>query len=345
MALHLVTGGSGFVGHALVQKLLKSGHSVRILDPIASTLHHPSLQTYQDSILNQDILQQSLTDVDVVHHAAAAVPLIQSAQAFAEVNIQGTKLVVEAAAKAKVRHFNMLSSSAVYGDIKSEDCPLAEQSLTRPFENYGKSTLEAEQFVLDKISQQSSMSCTILRPRTILGPGRLGIFDLLFTWIQNGNTIFLIGDGSNRLQLIHVDDLAESCLLAAEKKRSGIFNIGTQNFSSLRDSILNLCVHAHSRSRIQPIPIGLAIPSLFLLHKMHLSPFGAWHYRTFHRDYYFDTTKAEQQLGWHAQYSNNLMLVEAYDWFTKNRHSLPQTGSIHKRSLQRGILSLFMRTK
>lgn len=342
MSLHLVTGGSGFVGNALVQTLLEQGHHVRVVDIQPPAAPHPNLEYYRGSILNEDLLQHTFKNVEVVHHAAAMVPLVQSPTAIEKININGTQAVLSAARHAGVRHFNFLSSSAVYGETTKANCPLSEDSPTVPFEVYGKSKLRAEQCVQSQMIEASTLSYTILRPRTIIGPGRLGIFDLLFNWIQTGRTIYLIGDGSNLLQLIHVQDFVQACILAAQKRQRGVFNIGSNQFGSLRDSIMKLCEHAGSTSRIQAIPVSIAVPSLLMLNKLHLSPFGAWHYRTFHRDYYFNTSKAERELGWSSQHSNDAMLIEAYDWFVKNQNTTLNSGSIHQRSLKRGILSLFM---
>ncbi len=342
MSLHLITGGNGFVGSALARALLSQGHQVRVIDTHPPIQEHANLQYFQGSILNKDLLAQALQNVEIVHHAAAIVPLIQSPREIEKINVIGTQNVLIAAKHAGVRHFNFLSSSAVYGITAESSCPLTEESPALPFEVYGKSKLTGEELVRAQSLQDSSVSYAILRPRTIIGPGRVGIFDLLFNWIQCGRPIYLIGNGSNSLQLVHVQDFAQACMLAAQKKARGTFNIGAKHFGTLRESIVEVCKHAHSPSRIQPLPISFAVPSLFILNKLHLSPFGSWHYRTFHRSFYFNTTKAEKELGWQALHSNASMLIEAYDWFVKNPQLHSAEGSTHQRPLKRGILSLFM---
>ncbi len=339
MKVHLVTGGNGFVGNALIHDLLKRGFHVRTLDIIKPAAEHSHIEFYCESVLNKKALHQALQGVNVVHHLAAAVPLIQSDRAFHDVNTKGTQFVYEAAQRAGVEHFNFMSSSAVYGMARKNDCPISEELHPQPFEAYGRSKMAAEQYLLSQ--KNSSMTRSIIRPRTVIGPGRMGIFDLLFSWIANSKPIYMIGDGSNLLQFIHVADLAEACVLATEKRVSGIYNIGAKKFRPLKDSILQLCAHAKSHSKLRPIPTSIAIPALYTLDKLKLSPFSAWHYKSFHKDYYFNTNKAETELGWIPHYSNDEMLTQAYDWFIQNHRLLTPNGSIHQRPLKSRILSLF----
>ena len=336
MAQHLVTGGSGFLGIALVQRLLELGQNVRILDPISPSIKHPNLEHLPFGILDSKSLPMALSGVDIVHHLASAVPLVKSNGAFEQTNVEGTKLIFSAARHSGVKNFVYVSSSAVYGKTNTKICPLTESSPTLPFEAYGQSKLKAEQFLLDSNLDQD-LTLTILRPRTIVGPGRLGIFDLLFRWIYQNKNIYLIGNGQNRLQFIHTADVVEACVLAARQNNGGVYNIGAKEFRPLRDSIRSLCLYAQSRSKIVPTPVWPVQLTLAALNLMHLTPFSVWHYQTFHQDYFFDTTKAETELGWTPRYSNDEMLIEAYDWYRKNNSSLNTTGSIHQRPLKKGL--------
>lgn len=342
MDVHLVTGGAGFVGCQIVRGLLQRGHRVRVLDLLPQASLNEEVEYIQGSILDRQILERAISGVDAVHHIAAAVPLVGSNQIFQAVNIQGTQEIAEVSLRHKVRHFNYMSSSAIYGLVDPQSCPIYETQIANPFEPYGKSKLKGEKIV-QEVFVSTDTTYSILRPRTVIGPGRLGIFELLFNWIYFNKKIFLIGNGKNKLQLIHVDDLANACILASEKQVTGIFNLGTDRFETLAELIQQVCLRAGSSSQLQPIPVTLAQLSLAILEGLKLVPFGAWHYRTFHRDYYFDISSAQKRLGWQPEFSNLEMMEEAYNWYTKNRIQRATTASVHNSPMKSTFLNLFMR--
>ena len=109
------------------------------------------------------------------------------------------------------------SSSAVFGVPAAN--PVLPSTVPSPVEAYGHAKLAAEWACLDAVSQ--GLDVTIVRPRTILGHGRLGIFGILFDWVADGADIFVLGDGDNRYQFVHADDLAEVCIRAAAHAGSG----------------------------------------------------------------------------------------------------------------------------
>ena len=107
------------------------------------------------------------------------------------------------------------SSSAVFGVPASN--PVLPTTVPSPVEAYGRAKLAAEWACLDAASK--GLDVTIVRPRTILGHGRLGIFGILFDWVADGADVFVLGDGDNRYQFVHADDLADVCLLRRRRSR------------------------------------------------------------------------------------------------------------------------------
>src|SRR4030095_10518627 len=116
-----------------------------------------------------------------------------------------------------------VSSSAVFGAPKSN--PVTEETPPSPGEAYGRAKLEGE--TLCRYYANRGLDVTIIRPRTIMGHGRLGIFQILFEWIRGGYNIPVLGRGDNRYQFVHADDLADACLLSAERKGPSVYNCGT----------------------------------------------------------------------------------------------------------------------
>ena len=128
-----------------------------------------------------------------------------------------------------------MSSSAVFG-IPLE-LPLNNFSKREPVEIYGKSKKDAEDLVMNLISANPNLSCSIIRPRTILGNERLGIFELLFRWISKGKDIFVIGKASDPFQFAHIEDIVNASINSCINQKRGVFNVGTLEFRSLTSDL------------------------------------------------------------------------------------------------------------
>ena len=344
MALHLVTGGSGFVGSNIARLLRQRGEDVRILDTWKDDGLSPDIEFVMADINDRDAVARAMKGVAYVHHNVALVPLAKAGQRFWTVNVDGTKTALEAARAEGVRMFCHMSSSAVFG--LPTEMPITDRTPLQPIEIYGRAKLAAEELV--KQAGREGMKVSVIRPRTIVGPGRLGIFEILFDWIKDGANIYIIGPGTYPFQFIHVDDLSEVSILSALKEKPGLFNAGTDRFGSLRQDLGALIAHAGSRSRIKSLPIPLAIGSLTLLDWLRLSPLGPWHYKTYHKPFYFDVQPTKDALGWSPQYDNVAILTRAYDSFIAalgERQSFASSASsgvasFHKQPVKQGILRL-----
>jgi nucleoside-diphosphate-sugar epimerase len=193
---------------------------------------------------------------------------------------------------------------------------------------------------VSKVFKSTDVSLAIVRPRTIIGPDRGGIFELFFSWISEGKPIFTIGKGNKPFQFIHVDDLVAAILVIARNSSSGVFNIGTDRYASLKSVFEELILHAGSKSRVLALPKGLTIGALFALELLKLSPLTSWHYRTLPRAFHFNIAPIKN-LGWSPDYSNSEMLIEAYDSYLARGGKMEHTegASPHSRPVQGGILS------
>jgi len=341
MSLHLVTGGAGFVGSVIAEVLQKSGQRVRIFDLNVPQAPLPGVEYVRGDVLNEKNLADAMKDVSFVHHAAALVPLHRAKKNFQRVNVEGSKNTFRAARDAGVQHFCQISSSAVYGTVNSSDCPLKSDFVPKPFEDYGKSKLEADQFIADSQSLSGAPTFSILRPRTVIGPGRLGVLQLLFEWIRLGCHVYLPGDGKNKFQLLDVRDLAQASVAASIARKQGTFLLVAEEFGTLFDDLSALCVHAKSGSKVRKVhPLGTL--ALDVCNRLGLSPLSKWHLQAAQHDLYFDLQKAKSEIGWQPQFSNQRMLAEAYDWYLANRKKIgtQSTNSIHQRPLKWGVLAL-----
>ena len=338
MALHLVTGGSGFVGSNIARLLRGRGEAVRVLDIWKDDSQSRDIEFVRADINDREAVVRAMRGVSYVHHNVALVPLSKAGAKYWTVNVDGTRTALEAARAAGVKMFCHMSSSAVFGSPTK--MPISNDTPLQPIEIYGRAKLAAEELV--KQAGHEGMPVSVIRPRTIVGPGRLGIFEILFDWIRDNANIFLIGPGTYPFQFVHADDLAEVSILSALQEQPGLFNAGTDRFGSLREDLGALIAHAGSASRIRSLPVWLAIGSLTVLDKLRLSPLGPWHYLTYHKPFYFDIQPTMDALGWRPKHGNVDILTESYDSFVeagRDRRSL-DGASLHKQPVKQGILRL-----
>lgn len=338
MAMHLVTGGSGFLGSHIVRRLHARGEGVRVLDVIDSPDRPRGTEFVACDIRDLRGVRDAMAGVEFVYHNVALVPLAKAGREFRSVNVGGTRAAADAALEAGVRLFVHMSSSAVFGIPVS--CPITGATPAAPVESYGRAKLAAEHEV--QTAAKKGLPSLILRPRTILGPGRLGIFQILFEWIRDGRNIYVIGSGDNPFQFVHVDDLVSAALLGVENGTQGIFNIGADRFSTLREDLGATVRHAGSGTAIVGLPVGLTVSVLKLLDVLKICPLAPWHYLTYHKPFYFDLSEPMKQLGWKPRYSNAEMMIEAYDWYIKRGFPTHGAGarSIHRDPVKQGVLRL-----
>lgn len=329
----VVTGGSGYFGSLLCRQLVAAGHDVVNLD--ISVVEEPGVQMMAADIRDLGKVSAALAGADVVFHNVAQVPLARNAQLFDSVNRQGTAVMLRAAEEMGVAKVVYTSSSAVFG--VPERNPVTDQTPPRPREAYGKAKLDGE--LLCRAAVSRGQDVTVVRPRTIVGHGRLGIFAILFDWIADGVDALVFDGGANRYQFVHAQDLARACLLAAQRQGPATYNIGAAEFGSMRETLQALCDHAATGAGVRSVPSRVAAPLMKAASRSGLAPFADYHWLMYARDFWFDTTSAQVELGWRAQYSNVDMMCEAYDWFLSHRGDIPSTGPSHHRSgVKQGVL-------
>jgi nucleoside-diphosphate-sugar epimerase len=338
-----ISGGAGFLGLHLARRLLGDGASVRTLDvaPLDDPELERSVEELRGDVRDPLAVARLVRSADVVVHAAAALPILASRDSIRAVNVDGTANVLAASLEAGVGRVVFVSSTAVYG--VPERHPIREDDPLVGVGWYGESKIEGE--AVCRAFGARGLETVILRPKTFLGPERLGVFEILFDWVREGRRIYTLGSGENRYQLLAVEDLVDAVVRAfsAPDVVGEALNVGATEFGTVREDLGALIEHAGSGSRLTPVPVRPAETALRALELLRLSPLAEWHYRTAHKDSFVSTEKAQRLLGWQPRLSNAQTLCETYDWYLANREAVGTAGTTHRVPWNQQALGLLKR--
>lgn len=334
----LVTGGSGYLGETVVQRLLERGDEVRVFDLVDNDDRPRAVEFVKGDVRDPDAVRRAAAGAEVIHHNVAQVPLAKDRDKFWSVNVEGTRNVLAAALQAGVRKVILVSSSAVYGVPEYNPVDLA--ATPRPQEAYGRAKLEGERVANEYVRR--GLDVSIVRPRTVLGHGRLGIFQILFEWVRRGRPVYLLGSGDNRYQFVHAEDLVDVCLRADRLAGPRTFLAGAARFGTMRELLEGLVRHAKTGSSVRSLPFRPTQVAMAVTSKLGLSPLGDYHTLMYGREMYFDVSETERVLGWRASYSNAEMIAESYDWYVAHRAEVLERrdASHHRSPVKLGVLKL-----
>jgi len=338
----LITGGAGFFGLHMTKKCVAQGDEVTLLDiaDYDASEYDKSVKMVKGDVRDKELMDKLIGENDVVIHAAAALPLEKRKEIFST-NVDGTRNVLELSFKHKTKRFVMISSTAVYG--VPDHHPLYETDKMIGVGPYGESKIAAE--IICNEFREKGLYISTVRPKTFIGTHRLGVFQILFNWVEEGHKIPMIGNGKNRYQLLEVDDLCDACYLCyncEDEKANDIFNVGAVSNLAANDYLGALCEYAGSGSRILHTPVWLVIPALTLFEWLRISPLYKWVYGTAHKDSFVSVEKLQNTLGWKPNFDEAQALIRSYQWYQDNKHTLEKaTGTSHRVPWAQGILGIF----
>ncbi len=335
----LITGGSGFLGINLARFLYKKEYAIRLIDIVKFDYKdmNDKVEFILGDIRDQTKLNDAAKNCNIIIHTAAALPLYKE-EDIRSTEVQGTKNVIEAAKKAKAERLIHISSTAVYGIPNHH--PLFENDKLDGVGAYGQSKIDAEKAC--EIARKDGMCITIIRPKSFVGPERLGVMAIYYDWIRRGKNIPIIGTGKNKYQLLDVEDLCEAILLCITKPKDKVndtFNIGAKIFTTMAEDFGAIMEYQKTNKHIIPLPAKPIIAVLRLLEILHLSPLYKWVYETAPEDSFVSIDKAEKQLGYKPKYSNKQALIRNYKWYLQHYEEFKhQTGVSHRLPWKQGIL-------
>lgn len=345
----VITGGAGFLGYNLARFCADRG-AIPVIFDIARcdpTEYPANAEFHEGDVRDPTAMAAALPPAggptaDLVVHAAAALPLWRPSDIWTT-NVAGTRTVLTAARDAGIERVVFISSTAVYG--VPEKHPIEEDDPLVGVGPYGESKIAAEQICAE--FRAEGYCVPVLRPKTLVGRGRLGVFHILFDWVHDGKRIPLLGSGRNRYQLLDVDDLSDAIWRAATapvERANQVFNVGAARFGTVNDDVGALCAHAASGARVFPVPAWPARAVLRILEAMNLSPLYRWIYGTADKDSFVSIGRIQQALGWNPRFSNAEALIRSYDWYLEQRAEADRrTGITHRVAWDQGALGLLKR--
>jgi nucleoside-diphosphate-sugar epimerase len=338
--LCLITGGAGFLGINLARYLLSRGYRVRSLD--IADFDYPEknqVEIVTGDVRDAGVVADAMKGVDIVVHGAMALPLYPRDEILTT-GIDGTRIVLQKALEAGIQRVIYVSSTAVYGI--PDHHPLLETDHLDSVGPYGEAKVKAEALCLEY--RQKGMCVPIVRPKSFIGPERLGVFAMLYDWAVSGKNFPMIGSGKNRYQLLDVEDLCQAIFLTMTKEgavANDTFNVGAKEFTTMGEDYQAVLDKAGYGKRIIPFPATPVIWTLRLLEALHLSPLYKWVYETAAKDSFVSIQKAEQILGYTPQYSNKQALLRNYQWYLENRDRFTKSSGVsHRVPWKQGILGI-----
>ncbi len=320
----LVTGGTGFTGKALVRALLDLGHAVTALDYKegikTQELREWGAKVVIGTVTDRDVVRQCMAGVEVVQHLAAAFRELNVPESYYdEVNVEGTRIVLEEAQRVGVKKFVYCSTCGVHGNV--ENPPAAEEAPINPADYYQRTKYQAEPIVLDFHKQ--GMPCTIIRPAAIYGPGDPERFWMIFKRVKKG-TFPMFGNGKTLYHPLYIDNLVDAFILAMEpgKGDGEAYLIADEDYVEIEDLVQRVGKAMNIRVKILHFPV---MPMVFAGHVCEkvCKPFGIvppifprrvdW----FRQNRAFDISKAKRDLGYQPKVGLDEGLKKTAEWYQR----------------------------
>ncbi|NMC85394.1 MAG: NAD-dependent epimerase/dehydratase family protein [Anaerolineaceae bacterium] len=336
-----ITGISGFLSINLVRYLLAHGYTdISGIDLVDFDYPERDQITFlKGDIRDQEALKKSMAGADIVIHTAAALPLYSPEDIYTT-DIVGTRNVLEEAVAVGAKRFVHISSTAVYG--VPDHHPLYETDPVSGVGPYGEAKVQAEEVCREYRSQ--GLTVSTIRPKSFIGPERLGVFAIFYEWASEGRGFPMIGNGKNRYQFLDVEDLCSAilaCMTLETEKVNDTFNVGAAEFTTMKEDYQVVLDEAGFGKKIVTFPAKPVIAVLKVLEFLKLSPLYPWIYETAAKDSFVSIEKAQKVLGYTPKYSNQDAMLRNYRWYIANKDKFRGgTGVSHRLPWKQKALKL-----
>lgn len=298
------------------------------------------VRSVQGDVRDEELLRSAFHGTDVVVHGAAALPSYP-ADEIADIDVRGTRTVLAAAREAGAPRVVHVSSTAVYG--LPTQVPTTEDFPFAPVDAYSRAKIDAE--LECRRARAGGLTVPVLRPKTFLGPRRLGLFAMLFQWADEGRHFPLMAGGRIRCQMLDVADLVEATRAAIDLPADCAntdLNLGATEFGTLADDFQAVLDDAGYGRRVRALPAWPAAPLLRGLASLDASPVYARLVGKLLHDSYVSTDRARRVLGFRPRRSNRDTILRTYRWWRENQHEIAHSpsGRTHRSPWRQGALGL-----
>ena len=340
MRCFLVTGGAGFFGSILKDKLIKNGDYVVSIDLEKDDYENEHFKAIQGDIRDKELLANISKDYkfDAIFHCAALLAHeVKNKKKLWTSNVDGTQNIVDMAIENGCKKIIFISSNCLWG--KNFDELVTEDETPMPVEIYGKSKMEGEKIL---INNKDKVNSIIFRSPTIVDEGRLGLLSLLFEFIDDNKKIPIVGNGNNKYQFIYAKDMVQAMELALNYEKTEIFNIGSEDVKTFNDVYKYVIEKAGSKSRLFHFPKWFMVLGMKICYFLHISPLGPYQYKMISSSFVFDISKIKEKLGFEPTLTNEEMLYKAYCYYRKNRKEIENRTDVsaHKKNAKMGVIKV-----
>jgi 2-alkyl-3-oxoalkanoate reductase len=318
----LVTGATGFTGKALVKQLLDQGHQVVGLDykegHKTEELRRWGAEVIIGSVTNREVVRRCMQGVDVVQHLAAAFRELNVPEShYDEVNINGTRIVLEEALAANVRKVIYCSTCGVHGNV--DNPPTAEDGPIQPADYYQKTKYLAEPVVLEFVKK--GLNATILRPAAIYGPGDPERFYMIYRQVAKG-WFPMFGSGRTYYHPLYIDNLVDALILAMDEKKGNgeAYLIADEEYVAIGDLVRRVARAMGVNLNVVRLPVWPVIAVGHVVETL-CKPFGItppifprrvdW----YRQNRAFRIDKAKRDLGYRPRVGLDEGLKRTYQWY------------------------------
>ncbi len=318
----LVTGGTGFIGSHLTDELIEQGYKVRVMRRTTSTtkaLIGKKASFALGDLTDPESLVRACEHVDVVFHVAALPRDWGPKKTFFDINVDGTKNLLDACVKNKVPRFVFMSSAAVYGFPKTT-MPITEEYQKKPTAKYGESKLIAEQMVW-AYAKKYDMAVSAIRSPLVVGPRDSLITPFLVQALKQGR-LFYIGNGQQQISISDGRDVASCLRLSSETDNAAgqVYNVKSfdstpkQLIETLAEKIHVPAPKTH-RSYLQAYLVASLIEVVWVLRRKQNPPFTRHKVKVLGHARRLDITKAERELHYKPRYTLTSTIDDLVGWY------------------------------
>ncbi len=320
----LVTGGTGFTGKALVKRLLSEHHRVTALDYKeglkTDELRNLGADVVIGSVTDADIIETCMEGVDVVQHLAAAFRELNVPKShYDTVNVEGTRIVLDAAHRKGVKKFIYCSTCGVHGNV--ENPPAAENAPINAADYYQQTKYKAEPVVREYFER--GLPTVILRPAAIYGPGDPERFYMIFRRVAGGS-FPMFGSGNTLYHPLYVENLVDAHMLAMEpgKGDGEAYLIADEHYLSIEELIKKIGEALGSPVKIRHFPITPLIVAghvfEWICKPLRIAPpIFPRRVDWFRQNRAFDISKAKRDLGYRPRVDLEEGLRRTAEWYRR----------------------------